>query len=69
MKYSLMVVRYGAELEQKIRNSKMEGFLWKEMYLQQNNAFAEIYLTDDLPEANPISGKYKHIIARTGTPK
>ncbi len=35
-----------------------------EMYLKQNGVSAEIYLTDDPPEANPISGKYKHIIAK-----
>ncbi len=34
------------------------------MYLKQNEVSAEIYLTDDPPEANPISGKYKHIIAK-----
>lgn len=38
-----------------------------EIYLKQNEVSAEIYLTDDLPEANPISGKYKHIIAKCET--
>lgn len=37
-----------------------------EAYLKQSEVSAEIYLTDDLPEANPISGKYKHIIANNG---
>ncbi|MEG1359700.1 MAG: AMP-binding protein [Clostridia bacterium] len=35
-------------------------------YLQQNDVTAEIYLTDELPKANPISGKYKHIVAKAG---
>ena len=38
-----------------------------EIYLKQNGVSAEIYLTDDLPQANPISGKYKHIIAKCET--
>ena len=37
-----------------------------EKYLKENNVSAEIYLTDIRPQANPISGKYKHIIAMTG---
>lgn len=37
-----------------------------EKYLKENNVSAEIYLTDILPQANPISGKYKHIVAMTG---
>ncbi|MEG1678399.1 MAG: phenylacetate--CoA ligase family protein, partial [Clostridia bacterium] len=35
-------------------------------YLQQNDVTAEIYLTEELPKANPISGKYKHIVAKAG---
>ncbi len=35
-----------------------------EAYLRKNGVNAEIYLSDNLPSANPISGKYKHIIAK-----
>ena len=35
-----------------------------EAYLLQNEVSATVYLSEKLPEANPISGKYKHIIAR-----
>lgn len=35
-----------------------------EAYLRQNGVTAGIYLSENLPAANPISGKYKHIIAR-----
>jgi len=37
-----------------------------EAYLRQNSVAAEVYLSDNLPEANPISGKYKHIVAKVG---
>jgi len=37
-----------------------------EVYLRQNSVAAEVYLSDNLPEANPISGKYKHIVAKVG---
>lgn len=40
-----------------------------EVYLQQNGIVAEIYLSDILPEANPISGKFKHIIAKVDIPQ
>lgn len=35
-----------------------------ENYLCQNGVLAEVYLSEKLPEANPVSGKYKHIIAK-----
>lgn len=35
-----------------------------EAYLLQNGVSAKVHLSQKLPEANPISGKYKHIIAR-----
>lgn len=35
-----------------------------EAYLRQNDVTAEIYLSDNLPSSSPISGKYKHIIAK-----
>ena len=35
-----------------------------EAYLLQNEVSATVYLSEKLPETNPISGKYKHIIAR-----
>lgn len=40
-----------------------------EKYLKKNKVSAEVYLTDILPQVNPISGKYKHIIAMAGTKK
>ncbi len=36
-----------------------------EAYLRQNGVTAEIDLSDEPPAANPISGKYKHIVAIT----
>lgn len=35
-----------------------------EKYLSQNRVDAEVYLSDKSPETNPISGKFKHIIAK-----
>ena len=35
-----------------------------EAYLCQNGVTAEVYLSDKTPETNPISGKYKHIVAK-----
>lgn len=35
-----------------------------EIYLHKNGVNAEIYLSNNIPEANPVSGKYKHIIAK-----
>ena len=35
-----------------------------EAYLHQNGVDAEIYLSNSTPSANPISGKFKHIIAK-----
>ena len=35
-----------------------------EAYLLQNEVSATVYLSEKLPETYPISGKYKHIIAR-----
>ncbi len=35
-----------------------------ETYLHQNDVTAEIYLSNNTPSANPISGKFKHIIAK-----
>ena len=35
-----------------------------EAYLLQKEVSATVYLSEKLPETNPISGKYKHIIAR-----
>lgn len=37
-----------------------------EVYFDRNGVTAEIYLSDNLPAASPISGKYKHIIAKSG---
>lgn len=34
-----------------------------ESFLLQNNIKAEVYLSESTPKADPISGKYKHIIA------
>lgn len=36
-----------------------------ENYLSQNGVLTEVYLSEELPAANPISGKYKHIIAKS----
>lgn len=36
-----------------------------EDYLFQNGILADVYLSEKLPSINPISGKYKHIIAKT----
>lgn len=35
-----------------------------EAYLHQNGVDAGIYLSNSIPSANPISGKFKHIIAK-----
>lgn len=35
-----------------------------ESFLMKNGIAAEVVLSDKLPEANPISGKFKHIIAK-----
>ena len=35
-----------------------------ENYLSQNGVNAKIYLSDKLPETNPVSGKFKHIISK-----
>lgn len=35
-----------------------------EGYLAQNKISAEVFLSDKFPEANPVSGKYKHIISK-----
>lgn len=35
-----------------------------EAYLQKSGVTAQVELSDELPRANPISGKYKHIIAK-----
>lgn len=35
-----------------------------ENYLSHNGVMAEVYLSERLPAANPVSGKYKHIIAK-----
>lgn len=36
-----------------------------ESYLRQNGVTAEIYLSDSIPAASQLSGKYKHIIAKS----
>ena len=50
-----------------IADSKEERFAEAkqavEAYLHQNGVTAGIYLSKELPSANPASGKYKHIIA------
>ncbi|MCI5957874.1 MAG: hypothetical protein MRZ54_12915 [Clostridiales bacterium] len=50
-----------------IADSKEERFAEAkqavEAYLYQNGVTGEIYLSEELPYANPVSGKYKHIIA------
>lgn len=35
-----------------------------ESFLMKNGVAVEVFLSDKLPEANPISGKFKHIIAK-----
>ncbi|MDD3193690.1 MAG: AMP-binding protein [Oscillospiraceae bacterium] len=35
-----------------------------EGYLRQNDVAAELYLSEKCPAANPISGKYQHVIAK-----
>ena len=35
-----------------------------ENYLSQNGVLADVYLSEKLPQANPVSGKFKHIIAK-----
>ena len=35
-----------------------------EAYLSQNGVTTEVFLSEALPQANPISGKFKHIIAK-----
>lgn len=35
-----------------------------ENYLSQNGVSADVYLSEEFPAVNPISGKYKHIIAK-----
>lgn len=35
-----------------------------ENYLSKNGVFTNVYLSEKLPETNPVSGKYKHIIAK-----
>lgn len=35
-----------------------------ESFLMKNGVAVEVFLSDRLPEANPISGKFKHIIAK-----
>lgn len=35
-----------------------------EAYLSQNGVTTEVFLSEELPQANPISGKFKHIIAK-----
>lgn len=35
-----------------------------ETYLMRNGVVAELYLSEKPPQANPLSGKYKHIIAK-----
>lgn len=48
--------------------NKQESFLSAkkavENYLSQNGVFTEVYLSEKLPESHPVSGKYKHIIAK-----
>ncbi|MEF9962706.1 MAG: hypothetical protein RR755_08835, partial [Erysipelotrichaceae bacterium] len=34
-----------------------------ERYLLQNGVVATVHLSKTLPQANPISGKFKHIVA------
>ena len=38
-----------------------------ENYLSQKSVLTDVYLSEKLPEANPVSGKYKHIIAKEVT--
>ena len=35
-----------------------------ENYLSQNGVLTDVYLSEKLPEANPVSGKFKLIIAK-----
>lgn len=35
-----------------------------ENYLSQKSVLTDVYLSEKLPEANPVSGKYKHIVAK-----
>lgn len=51
-----------------IADNKQEIFMVAkkavENYLSQNGVLTNVYLSEKLPEANPVSGKYKHIIAK-----
>lgn len=51
-----------------IADNKQEIFIAAkravENYLSQNGVSADVYLSEKLPEANPVSGKYKHIIVQ-----
>lgn len=38
-----------------------------EQYLSDNGISSEVYLSEKSPEANPISGKFKHIICKKNT--
>ena len=42
-----------------------ENIRKNEDYLSENGVFTEVYLSDEAPAAHPVSGKYKHIIAKS----
>lgn len=51
-----------------IADNKAEAFAAAkkavEEYLARNNVVTEVYMSDELPAAHPVSGKFKHIIAK-----
>ena len=51
-----------------IADNKQEIFISAkkavEDYLDKNGVLAEVYLSEEAPAAHPVSGKFKHIIAK-----
>lgn len=57
----ILELRLIAENKQKLFDEAKQAV---EKYLYQNGVVAEVFLSDLLPEANPYSGKFKHIISK-----
>ena len=55
-------LRLIADNKQEMFNSAKKAV---EDYLSENGVFTEVYLSDETPAAHPVSGKYKHIIAKS----
>ena len=55
-------LRLIADNKQEMFNSAKKAV---EDYLSENGVFTEVYLSDEAPAAHPVSGKYKHIIAKS----